>query len=77
MANSNFDVDAIMKDIKRKALDEMKRQLTDGINKLARESAEQPRIKFSPKGDSSLDVKVEGVSDELKAKIENWLEKQK
>jgi len=77
MANSNFNVDAIMKDIKRKALEEMKRQMTEGINKLARGTGERPQIKFLPKGDSSLTVKVEGVSDELKAKIETWLKKQK
>ena len=77
MANSSFDVDAIMKDIKKKALEEMKCQVTEGVNKLARGSGERPQIKFTPKGDSSLDVKIEGESDELKAKIEDWLEKQK
>lgn len=77
MASSSFNVDAIMKDIKKKALDEMKRQMTEGINKLARGTGEHPRIKFSPKDDSSVTVKVEGVSDELKAKIEDWLKKQR
>ena len=77
MANSNFNVDAIMKDVKKKALVEMKRRMTDEINKLARRTGERPQIKFSPKGEASLTVKVEGVSDELKAKIEDWLKKQK
>lgn len=77
MANSNFNVDAIMKDVKKKALGEMKRQVTDGVNRLARGSGERPQIKFIQKGDSSLDVKIDGVSGELKAKIEDWLKKQK
>jgi hypothetical protein len=77
MANSNFNVDAIMKDIKKKALDEMKRRMTDEINKLARGTGERPQIRFTPKGDSSLDVKVEGVSEELKIRVEDWLKKQK
>jgi hypothetical protein len=77
MASSNFNVDAIMKDIKKKALEEMKRQITDGVGKLSRDTGERPKIKFIPKGDSSLDAKIEGVSDGLKTKIEDWLKKQK
>lgn len=77
MANSSFDVDAIMKDVKKKALEEMKRRFTDGINKLARATGERPQIRFSPKGDSSLDVKVENVSEELKMRINDWLKEQR
>lgn len=73
----DFDVDKIMKDVKKQALAEMKSRFSTEINSLASGTGEHPKIVFTPKGDSSLDVKVEGVSDELKSKIDNWLQKQK
>lgn len=73
MANLDFNVDKIMKQVVSDSLDHIKKQFTADINRLAAPYGEHPRITFRPKGSNSLDVTFEVKSTELREKIDAYL----
>jgi hypothetical protein len=73
MATLNFDPKKITEQILKQGLEEMKRQFTNDINRLARPYGERPKITFKPKGPESFRVHVEVKSDELRSKIDSYL----
>ncbi len=72
-ASFNFDADSLMKKVMEQAKETMKKNFKKDIENLARPYGEHPKISFVDKGDKSVSVKVENVSDELKAKIDAYI----
>jgi hypothetical protein len=74
MAELNFDVQKIMEQAIQEGLEEMKSGFTRDIDDLARPFGETPKITFVSNGPKSFETKIEVNSDELRAKIDDYLE---
>jgi hypothetical protein len=75
MAKLNFDKDKIMREMLKQGLETMKKEFTRDVNAIARSYGETPKITFKSKGPKSFEASVEVESDELRAKIDQYVKK--
>lgn len=73
MAQLNFDVDQILKDIKNRAAYDIKQDIRAEVARLAQEHGENATVSFVDKTDTGFEIILENASEKLKDDFEKFM----